>query len=78
MPDDPDDTNDLVNNLRPDDPETFNRLIAHTYERLRLLTRSMLRDFGVVRRWEGTDDVRHSVQFRLHKAFSESKLELKS
>lgn len=78
MPDDPDDTNDLVNNLRPDDPVTFNRLIAHTYERLKLLVHSMLRDFGGVRRWDDTDDVLHSALFRLGKAFSESKLELTS
>jgi len=82
MPDDPDDTNDLVYNLRPDDPETYNRLIAHAYRRLEWLIYSMLRDFGGVRRWDDTGDVTgdvlHSALIRLHKAFSESELELTS
>jgi RNA polymerase sigma factor (sigma-70 family) len=78
MSKDPNVTNRLVNDLKTDDPETFNRLIAHTYQRLRRLTHCMLQDFGGVHQWDETTDVLHNVHFRLYKAFFESKVELKS
>jgi len=78
MSNDPNVTNGLVNDLRTDDPMTFDRLITHTYQRLERLSHHMLRTFGGVRRWDQTGDVLHSAQIRLHKAFSESKLKLAS
>jgi RNA polymerase sigma-70 factor (ECF subfamily) len=71
-------TNGLVNDLRTDDPDTFKRLINHTYQRLERHTHNMLRTFGGVRQREQTGDVHHNALIRLQEAFSESKLELKS
>jgi len=70
MSNDPNLTNCLVNDLRADDPVTFNRLINHTYQRLELLTHRMLRTFGGVRRWDETGDVLHKALLRLQDALT--------
>lgn len=68
-------TNRLLDLLRTDDPKARNRLIGHADERLRLLTRKMLREFPGVKRWEQTDDVLQAALLRLCKALSEVKPE---
>lgn len=52
--------------LRAGDQQARTRLIEHACERLRLITRKMLRDFPKVRRWEETDDVFTEALSKLH------------
>ena len=54
--------------LRDGDPAGQGKLIDHACERLRKLTRKMLRGYPVVRRWEQTDDVFQDAMLRLYKA----------
>jgi RNA polymerase sigma factor (sigma-70 family) len=58
------------------DLEAREKIIAHTCERLRLLTRQMLRSFPNVSRWSQTDDVLQNAMIRLHKSLAQVKLEL--
>jgi RNA polymerase sigma factor (sigma-70 family) len=67
-------TNGLVNDLRTDDPETFDRLIAHTYRRLKLRAHHMLRTFGDVRLKDQTGDVLHKALYRFQRALPKIKL----
>jgi RNA polymerase sigma-70 factor (ECF subfamily) len=54
-----------------DDPAARNELIRHTQERLRLLTRQMLRRYPGLRQWEDTSDVFQNVLCRLDRALRE-------
>ena len=59
---------------RAGDPTAREGLIRHSQERLRRLTRQMLRDFPGVRRWEDTSDVFQNVLLRLDRALREATL----
>jgi RNA polymerase sigma factor (sigma-70 family) len=61
-------TADWLNSLRAGEPEAASKLIEHTCERLRILTRRMLRRFPQVRRWEETDDVFCEAAARLSRS----------
>ena len=54
--------------MREGQTEARTRLIEHGCERLRLLTRKMLRSFPKVRRWEETDDVFTEAMTKLHRS----------
>lgn len=51
------------------DESALNDLLVRTSERFEKLTRSMLRDFDRVRRWEETADVVQNASVRLFRAF---------
>src|SRR5262249_60882959 len=55
----------LLDLLRLGDEQARSRLIAHACDRLRRLTRKMLRGYPGVRRWEQTDDVVQNALIRL-------------
>src|SRR6476661_7110126 len=61
-----------LDRLRQGDLVARNELLNHACERLRKLTRRMLRGFVRLRRWEQTDDVLHNAMMRLHRALSET------
>lgn len=48
-----------------------NQIIDHACERLRLLTRKMLKDYPKVKRWSETDDVLQNAMLRLHRSLAE-------
>ena len=54
--------------MRAGDPQARQRLIEHTCERLRLITRRMLRHSPRVHRWEETDDVLIESLTKLHRS----------
>jgi len=54
--------------LRAGDTQARDRLIEHTCERLRRLTRKMLGGFPRVHRWEETDDVFTEAVSKLHRS----------
>ena len=56
--------------MRGGDEQARTRLIEHSCERLRLLTRKMLHAFPKVRRWEETDDVFTEAMTKLHKCLA--------
>jgi RNA polymerase sigma-70 factor (ECF subfamily) len=58
----------LLDRLRQGDQAARNDLIRHSRDRLRLLTRRMLRGFPGVRHWEDTSDVLQNVLIRLDRA----------
>jgi RNA polymerase sigma-70 factor (ECF subfamily) len=55
-------------------PDARDELIRHSQERLRRLTRQMLRHYPRVRRWEDTSDVFQNVLVRLDRALRETTL----
>lgn len=57
------------------DGEARGHVIAHTCERLRMLTRKMLRGYPSVKRWSETDDVLQNAMIRLHRSLAEVKPE---
>lgn len=57
--------------MRKGDVTARNEVIAHACDRLRTLTRRMLRGFKRVRRWAETDDVLQNALMRLHRALAE-------
>jgi RNA polymerase sigma-70 factor (ECF subfamily) len=62
----------LIQLTRTGDPAARRELAAQACDRLRALTRTMLRaDFARVRRWEETDDVYQNAVLRLHRALAE-------
>lgn len=63
-----DDLQRLLDRLSAGDQAAADDLIGHSMERLRRLTRKMLRDNPAVRRWEQTDDVLQNALVRLHRA----------
>lgn len=54
--------------LKQGDHSARQRLIEHACERLRLITKKMLRGFPRVRRWEETDDVFTEAVTKLHRS----------
>jgi RNA polymerase sigma-70 factor (ECF subfamily) len=56
---------------RAGDPAAANELIRHSQQRLRLLTRQMLRRYPALRSWEDTSDVFQNVLCRLDRALRE-------
>jgi RNA polymerase sigma-70 factor (ECF subfamily) len=48
-----------------------NEIISHACERLRLLTRKMLKGYPKVKRWSETDDVLQNAMIRLHRSLAE-------
>lgn len=61
----------VLDRLRDGDPAARGDIIAHACERLRQLTRRMLRQYPALTRWEQTDDVLQNSVLRLHKALGE-------
>ncbi len=59
---------------RAGDPAAREELIRHSQDRLRRLTRQMLRHYPGVRRWEDTSDVFQNVLLRLDRALRETTL----
>jgi len=57
-----------LDRLRAGDAAARNELIRHSRDRLRLLTRQMLRHFPGVRQWEETSDVLQNMLLRLDRA----------
>jgi RNA polymerase sigma factor (sigma-70 family) len=55
----------LIDRLQTGDPAARDELLGRTCERLRRLTRKMLKDYGRLRRWEETDDVLQNALVRL-------------
>ncbi len=51
--------------------EARTEIIERACDRLRLLTRRMLRDYPGVRRWSETDDVLQGALIRLHRSLAE-------
>ena len=60
-----------LDRLRAGDPAARNALIAHSQDRLKRLTRKMLRTFPGVRPWEQTSDVFQGVLMRLDRALQQ-------
>ena len=56
-----------LNLLRNGDDRARTELIAHACERLRTLTRRMLRGYPALRSWEQTDDVFQNAMMRLYR-----------
>ena len=62
----------LIQLTRIGDPAAREQLAAQACDRLRSLTRKMLRaDFPRLRRWEETDDVHQNAMIRLHRALAD-------
>jgi RNA polymerase sigma factor (sigma-70 family) len=61
----------LLDRLAAGDTAASDDLIAHAMNRLRRLTRKMLRDNPAVHRWVQTDDVLQNALMRLHRALKE-------
>lgn len=60
-----------IDRLRAGDPAAREAVLSCAVDRLRRLTRKMLRDYPGVRRWEQTDDVLHNASLRLYRALAE-------
>lgn len=63
----------LLDRLSSGDKTAVNELIAHSMDRLRRLTRKLLRDNPRVHRWEETDDVLQNSLVRLDRALKDAK-----
>jgi RNA polymerase sigma factor (sigma-70 family) len=57
-----------IDRLQTGDPEARDELLRHASERLRRLTRKMLKGFARLKRWEQTDDVLQNALLRLWNA----------
>lgn len=57
-----------IDRLQAGDPKARDELIRQACERLRRLTRKMLKGFARVKRWEETDDVFQNAMVRLCRA----------
>lgn len=72
MEDDPEQnksaTSKLLEKIASGDATARELLIAHSMERLRRLTRAMLKERPAVRRWNDTDDVLQNALIRLNRA----------
>lgn len=62
---------DWLKRLQRGDETARERIIEHTVERLRKLTRRMLRSYQRVRHWSETDDVLQEMLLKLHNALAE-------
>lgn len=60
-----------LDRLRDGDEAAREKLLQFSCERLRRLTRKMLRRFERVHRWEQTDDVLQSAMLRLHRTLQD-------
>lgn len=60
-----------LDRLQAGDAAARNELLNHACDRLRRLTRKMLRDSPAVRRWEETDDVFQNAMLRLCRALQD-------
>lgn len=60
-----------LDRLRHGDAGARNEVITHACDRLRALTRRMLRGYPGVRRWSETDDVLQNALMRLHRSLAE-------
>jgi len=60
----------LISHLRNGSPWAREALINHANDKLLRISRSMLRGFPGVKRWEQTDDVCQNVALRLHRVLS--------
>jgi RNA polymerase sigma-70 factor (ECF subfamily) len=69
--DHPEQVQNWLARLQAGDQAARNELLGHACERLRRLTRKMLKDFARVRRWEQTDDVLQNALVRLWHALRE-------
>jgi RNA polymerase sigma-70 factor (ECF subfamily) len=58
--------NHCLARLQAGDPSAREELFQRACERLRRLTRKMLRDYARLQRWQETDDVFQSAMLRLH------------
>lgn len=65
------DLHNLLDLARCGDPDARNRIIEHACDRLRTLTRKMLRSYPKVRRWSDTNDVLQCALLRLHRSLAE-------
>lgn len=63
--------NDWLDRFRHGHVEARNKVVEHACERLRLLTRRMLRGYPRVSRWSETDDVLQGAMIRLHRSLAE-------
>jgi RNA polymerase sigma-70 factor (ECF subfamily) len=69
----PDSTTQLqhwLDQMREGDAAAGEALVQHACERLRRLTRKMLRGYPDLNRWEQTDDVLQNALLRLHRALA--------
>jgi RNA polymerase sigma factor (sigma-70 family) len=57
--------------MQAGDGQARQELMGHACERLRKLTRRMLRGYPLVRRWEQTDDVLQNSMMRLYRALAD-------
>ena len=64
----PSPTEGFLNRFRAGDPAALDALISHSENRLRHLSRRMLKNYPQVRRWEETDDVLQNAFLRLSRA----------
>lgn len=64
-----------LNLIQLGDDASRNALIQHSCERLKRLTRKMLRGYPRLRRWEQTDDVFQNALVRLYRSLAEVKPE---
>jgi RNA polymerase sigma-70 factor (ECF subfamily) len=62
---------ECLDRLRAGDESARQELLAGACARLTELTRTMLRDYGRLRRWEQTDDVLQNALVRLHRSLQE-------
>ena len=60
-----------LNLARQGDADARSQVVNHACERLRLLTRRMLRGYPSVKRWSETDDVLQNAMLRLHRSLWE-------
>ncbi len=60
-----------LDRLRAGDESARQELLAGACARLSELTRTMLNDYGRLRRWEQTDDVLQSALVRLHRSLQD-------
>lgn len=65
------DLHNLLDQFRRGDPEARCRVIECAADRLRKLTRKMLRGYPKVRRWVETDDVLQNSLLRLHRSLAD-------
>jgi len=61
--------------IRLGDDASRDALIRHSCERLRRLTRKMLKGYPKLRRWEQTDDVLQNAMLRLYRSLADVKPE---
>jgi RNA polymerase sigma-70 factor (ECF subfamily) len=62
-----------IERFQAGDEAARDKLIEHTYERLRRLTRRMLKGYPRMKRWDESGDVLHNALLRLLRALAEVK-----